>query len=156
MTKKIQPAKLEDGESLITEAMAKKYSKTNTTKKSTKTKATEAKKPAEDNSLITAASKRKTPKTEKDVVGQLDSGAIGVTTQKIQPKKVASSDSKTSAKKKEDKVAIYSERNVSWTEVGKVYRGYNIVTQAQADRWLTRSHCRLATPEEVAKEFGKE
>jgi len=129
------------------------------TKKSTSSKKTKATKPVQkeqENTLITAASQRKTPKTEKDVVGQLDSGAIGVTTQKIQPKKVASSDSKTSAKKKADKVAIYSERNVSWTEVGKVYRGYNIVTQAQADKWLTRSHCRLATPEEVAKEFGKE
>ena len=129
------------------------------TKKSTSSKKTKATKPVQkeqENTLITAASQRKTPKTEKDVVGQLDSGAIGVTTQKIQPKKVASSNSKTSAKKKADKVAIYSERNVSWTEVGKVYRGYNIVTQAQADKWLTRSHCRLATPEEVAKEFGKE
>lgn len=129
------------------------------TKKNTSSKNTKATKPVQkeqENTLITAASKRKTPKTEKDVVGQLDSGAIGVTTQKIQPKKVASSDGKASQKKKEDKIAIYSERNVSWTDVGKVYRGYNIVTQAQADKWLTRSHCRLATPEEVAKEFGKE
>lgn len=157
MTENIEPAKLVDGEPLISEETAKKYNKSNTAKKSksTKTKTTEAKKPTEDNSLITAASKRKTPKTEQDVVGQLSSGAIGVTTKEIKPKKVASSTGKAAAKKKEDKVAIYSERNMSWSEVGKVYRGYNIVTNAQADKWLTRSQCRLATPEEVAKEFGK-
>jgi hypothetical protein len=39
--------------------------------------------------------------------------------------------------------------------VGKVYRGYNIVTKEQADKWLTRDHIRLATPEEVAQEFGR-
>lgn len=53
-----------------------------------------------------------------------------------------------------DKVAVHSTRNVTWNGVGKVYTGYNIVTQEQADKWLTRDHIRLATPQEVAKEFG--
>ena len=51
-------------------------------------------------------------------------------------------------------VAIHSTRNVAWNGVGKVSTGYNIVTKEQADKWLTRNHVRLATPEEVAKEFG--
>ena len=51
-------------------------------------------------------------------------------------------------------VAIHSTRNVNWNGVGKVVTGYNIVTKAQADKWLTRNHVRLATPDEVAKEFG--
>lgn len=161
MTENIEPAKLADGEPVITEEMAQKYKNSNTAKKtkntkSKTTKSTGTEKTEQEDNLITAASKRKTPKTEKEVIGQTANGAIGVETKKIEPKKVASSNGKSSAKKKEDKVAIYSERNVSWTSVGKVYRGYNIVTQAQADKWLTRSHCRLATPEEVAKEFGKE
>lgn len=70
---------------------------------------------------------------------------------------------KTSTKKKSApaeagpvKVAIYSGRNMSWTGVGKVYRGYNIVTEAQAEKWLSLGHIRLATPEEVKAEFGKE
>jgi type IV secretion system protein VirD4 len=54
-----------------------------------------------------------------------------------------------------EKIAIHSTKNVTWQGVGKVYRGYNIVTQEAADQWLTRSHTRLATPEEVAREFGK-
>ena len=51
-------------------------------------------------------------------------------------------------------VAIHSTKSVAWSGVGRVYRGYNIVTKDQADKWLTRNHVRLATPEEVAKEFG--
>lgn len=51
-------------------------------------------------------------------------------------------------------VAIHSTKNVVWEGVGKVEKGYNIVTKAQADKWVTRSHIRLATPEEVAREYG--
>jgi hypothetical protein len=54
-----------------------------------------------------------------------------------------------------DKVAVFSTRNVSWPEIGsKVNRGYNIVKKEAADRWVTKDFIRLATPEEVAKEFG--
>lgn len=56
--------------------------------------------------------------------------------------------------KKSEKVAVHSTRNVTWHEVGKVYIGYNIVTPEAAEKWLTRDHIRLATPQEVAKEFG--
>jgi hypothetical protein len=52
------------------------------------------------------------------------------------------------------KVALYSTKSVRWEEVGSLSRGYNIVTQKQADKWLTRSHVRIATPEEVQKAFG--
>lgn len=61
---------------------------------------------------------------------------------------------------KEDKklsantVAIHSTKNVSWEGVGEVKTGYNIVSKKEADMWLKRNHTRLATPEEVAKEFG--
>ena len=51
-----------------------------------------------------------------------------------------------------DKVAIYSTGNVRWEEAGgAVYKGVNIVTKDQADKWLTRAHVRLATTEEVQK-----
>lgn len=53
-----------------------------------------------------------------------------------------------------DKVAIHSSKSVRWEEVGAISKGYNIVTKAQADKWLTRSHVRIATPEEVKKAFG--
>jgi hypothetical protein len=54
-----------------------------------------------------------------------------------------------------NKVAIYSTRNVRWEEAnGAVYNGVNIVTKEQADKWLTRSHVRIATPEEIEKALG--
>lgn len=53
-----------------------------------------------------------------------------------------------------DKVAIYSERNVTWSGVGKIYRGINIVTKEASEKWTERPYVRIATPDEVAKEYG--
>ena len=89
---------------------------------------------------------------EPQTVGLVTDGAIGVTAAKPEPKKVAPA-KKAGAKK--DKVAIHSTKNVTWSGVGKVYTGYNIVDAEEAEKWLTRNHVRIATPEEVAKEFGK-
>jgi len=85
-----------------------------------------------------------------NAVGQVANGVIGVT--QVERKVEQPS---TIVKKSNKTVAIHSTKNVSWNGVGKVYRGYNIVTPEQAEQWLTRNHIRLATPEEVAKEFGR-
>lgn len=53
-----------------------------------------------------------------------------------------------------DKVALYSTSNVRWPEVGVLYKGCNIVDRVQSEKWLTRSHVRIATPEEVEKALG--
>lgn len=87
---------------------------------------------------------------EVQAVGPVSNGTIGVTSVKPEPKKASSKSSK-----KKETVALYSTKNVTWTGVGKVYRGYNIVDQDAAEKWKTRDHIRVATPEEVAKEFGK-
>ena len=55
----------------------------------------------------------------------------------------------------QEKLAIHSTKNVSWPGVGKIHKGYNIVTKEQADKWLSRNHVRVATPEEVAQEFSQ-
>ena len=78
-------------------------------------------------------------------------GSIGSTAMVIEPKKPVI---KKEKKDKAKTVAVHSTKNVTWPGVGKVYIGYNIVTEAESEQWLTRSHIRLATPEEVAKEFG--
>jgi hypothetical protein len=54
-----------------------------------------------------------------------------------------------------EKVALYSTKNVTWSGVGQVSKGYNIVTRQAAEKWSTRDHIRIATPEEVARDFGK-
>lgn len=53
-----------------------------------------------------------------------------------------------------EKVALYSSKNVYWHGVGRVNKGYNIMTQDKANLWLERDHTRIATPEEVAKEYN--
>jgi hypothetical protein len=87
--------------------------------------------------------------SEKPGLGPVGNGAMGVTTFK-EEKKAAP----VKKEKKEETVAIHSTRNVTWAEIGKVYIGYNIVSKEAAEKWLTRDHTRLATPEEVAQEFG--
>lgn len=59
------------------------------------------------------------------------------------------------AKPKIEKVAIFSTKNVNWPQVGEIVKGYNIVTSDVADKWLTRDHVRIATPEEVAAHFER-
>ena len=81
-------------------------------------------------------------------------GAIGSTSAE-RKKTTKKTSKKAEAEPVDEKVAVFSTRNVTWPGVGKVYRGYNIVSKEAADSWLTRSHIRLATPEEVAEEFGK-
>jgi hypothetical protein len=104
----------------------------------------------EDNSVITAEVAGEPAPVQ--VLGNVN-GAIGATTVVPEPKQPVVKKEKKSAKK--DTVAIHSTKNVTWPGVGKVYVGYNIVEKDESEKWLTRSHIRLATPQEVAKEFGK-
>lgn len=90
------------------------------------------------------------PVEEKPALGYVADGVLGSTTSSQKP--ATKSSSKKDSKK--DTIAVHSTRNVTWNGVGKVYIGYNIVTKEAADKWVTRNHIRLATPEEVAKEFG--
>jgi hypothetical protein len=86
-------------------------------------------------------------------VGSVANGAIGATTAKREPR--TESASKAAKVAKDDKtVAIRSTKNVSWAGVGKVSTGINIVSQKEADQWLTRDHITLVTPEQVKSEFG--
>lgn len=106
----------------------------------------------EAKNVITSGSQR-SGKLKEEVAGivSITNGVIGTGSVKPKPKANANVNPKPVV----EKVAVYSTRNVTWSGVGKVYTGYNIVTQEAADQWLTRSHVRMATPAEVAQEFGK-
>ena len=54
-----------------------------------------------------------------------------------------------------EKVALYSERNLHWSSVGALEKGYNIVTKEASVKWLTHKAVREASPKEVAKHYGK-
>lgn len=110
----------------------------------------ETAKPVEAKAEETAITLPKEPKTGNGMA-TVPGGAIGSTkVTNPEPKAKVEKPKKT----KEETIAIHSTRNVTWQGVGKVYIGYNIVTKEQADKWLTRNHTRLATPEEIAQEFG--
>lgn len=54
----------------------------------------------------------------------------------------------------DDKVAVFSTKNILINNVGKINKGYNIVSQAKADLLEKYDFARIATPEEVAREYG--
>jgi hypothetical protein len=104
---------------------------------------------AEAAGVITAPNKPgKGGKTKSSFGGVANNNVIGSAG--------ASKPAKPAAKAgpKKATVAIYSDRNVSWSGVGTISKGYNIVEKDQAEKWLTRKHVREATPEEVASEYG--
>lgn len=106
--------------------------------------------PAEevDNNVI--SSPKRTRPSRQPSATSVEDNVIASSARAEKPSKAAKNDSEA----KEEKVALYSAKNATWNGVGKVYRGYNIVSKAAAESWLTRPHIRLATPEEVAKEFN--
>lgn len=83
----------------------------------------------------------------------LEGGAIGSKAADVDAKKAANQKGEGKSVVA-DKIALFSTRNVNWPTVGKVVKGYNIVSAEAAEKWLTRSHIREATPEEIAKEYG--
>jgi len=104
---------------------------------------------ADDNNVIAS------PGTKKPG-GKKKSSTTSIKDNVLSSSKVEKVNSQeTPPKRKPEQVAIYSTKNVYWHEVGEVKKGYNIVRRDRAEKWLTRSHVREATPEEVAKGFGK-
>jgi hypothetical protein len=57
--------------------------------------------------------------------------------------------------KPKEKFALYSNRNIHWNGVGTLEKGYNIVTKEASVKWLTHKSVREATPQEIAKHYGK-
>lgn len=153
------PAKLQDGESVIPESLVDKYEEA---VKELKDKAESLK------DLDIKISKPKAiPKTDKDnvinspetakkggkktpAIAPVNNGIIGSSrVEKINKEK------KSVVKNEVEKVALHSTKNTHWDGVGSLSKGYNIVRKDRAERWLTRDHVRLATPEEVAKGYSR-
>ena len=87
-----------------------------------KFKISAAEEPADNNSITTQDLARGSGTAQ--AVGSVANGVIGVTQVENKPKEAVAAVKQESKKT----VAIHSTKNVSWSGVGKVYRGYNIVT----------------------------
>jgi hypothetical protein len=102
--------------------------------------------------VITGPAKKKTSKSsniQKDTENVLGSKAADralakiIVEEKEEPKKVS------------EKIALWSNKNIRWSDVGELKKGYNIVTEGASEKWLSRDGIRKATPEEIATYFGK-
>ena len=61
----------------------------------------------------------------------------------------------TPPKRVDDKdVPLHSNRNIFWNGVGDLRRGYNVVSKEHAELWLTKQGIRVATIEEMIKEYN--
>lgn len=106
--------------------------------------------PAPTQEVVNAPAPESKPEKVQHL-GAVSNGVMGTTSvEKPEPRSFERAKPESSV----EKVAIHSTKNVNWEGVGKIYKGYNIVAKDVADQWLTRSHVRLATPDEVKKAFG--
>lgn len=82
----------------------------------------------------------------EQALGSVADGVIGVTTT-AKPEKPS--------KQPYNKVCVYSQKNIHVPGLGKLLRGYQMLDKNIADQWLDKPYARIATPEEVAREFRK-
>lgn len=82
-------------------------------------------------------------------LGTTDNGAIGS----------MSANKKTATKKKvarnDNKAYLMSERALFINGVGRLWKGFNVVPKKYEDKWLSHSGVRMATTEEIDKEYGR-
>jgi|AntAceMinimDraft_13_1070369.scaffolds.fasta_scaffold06186_4 hypothetical protein len=106
---------------------------------------------SENKSVISSEITSPKAKAVKSPIKVDDMGIITTATADNFKDKIFSSKPKIEEVKK---VAIYSEKNMNWNSIGRISKGYNIVTKEAADMWLTRKGIREAEPEEVATHYG--
>lgn len=54
-----------------------------------------------------------------------------------------------------DKVAVFAENGLYDSSLGRLQKGYNIVTSENAEAWIKMTNkVRTATPQEVASAYG--
>jgi preprotein translocase subunit SecD len=103
---------------------------------------------AEENTVITVPKKKSKSKASAEaVINDTIGSSISEEPKKEELKKVE--------KPKQEKIAVFSTRNVYWEGIGEIQRGYNFITPEQAESWLKRTHVRIASPEEIKEVFDK-
>jgi hypothetical protein len=90
-------------------------------------------------------------KTKSQEESKIPTNVIDVTYKKEQPVEIIET---KKIKKNKNDVAVYSTRNLSWTGVGVLELGYNIVSKEASEKWITHKAVRIATPDEVARHYG--
>ena len=102
------------------------------------------------NEVITAPKPARAPR--KSNVKTDDNNTIGSNAADVALESVENNEPED---KSEEKVAVWSRKNMRWAGVGSLTSGYNIVTKEAAEKWYTLNGVREATPEEIATFYGK-
>jgi hypothetical protein len=105
----------------------------------------------DDQKIITGAKKTKSPRTSNMQSKEDNTLGSKAADSALNRKK----DTTSSKPEVDEKVALWSDKNIRWSEVGTLNKGYNIVTKEAADKWLDKAGIREATAEEVATYYGK-
>jgi len=92
------------------------------------------------------------PKKNTPTLGFNEDGVMGSTTTNAEKAKVEKEE--VVVESANNKVAIFSSRNLYADGPGKVNIGYNIVSKRHVEFWLKHKGIRLATPDEVAEAFA--
>ena len=106
-----------------------------------------------DNTVITGPKRQRAPR--KSNMHTKGDGSIGSHAADAALINAPSAVAKVQKKEDPEKVALWSAKNIRWSIVGELSKGYNIVTKEAAEKWLTQRGIRLATPEEVATYYSK-
>jgi hypothetical protein len=115
--------------------------------------ATEDNKEEVTQKVISGPEKKKTTRTSN--VHAKDNGAIGSHAADRALARKIDTTVKQEKKDESEKIAVWSDKNIRWSDVGNLVKGYNIVNKEAAAKWLARQGIREATPEEVATHYGK-
>ena len=107
----------------------------------------------ETQKVISGPKKTKAPRSSN--VHAKDNGAIASHAADRALNKKVDTEAKKEKNDESEKIAVWSDKNIRWSDVGTLVKGYNIVTKEAADKWLAKQGIREVTPEEVAAHYGK-
>lgn len=103
--------------------------------------------------VVTAPKRPRAPR--KSNMHTKNDGSIGSHAADAALANAPSATAKRENKEDPEKIALWSEKNIRWSVVGELSKGYNIVTKEAAEKWLTQRGIRRATPQEVATYYSK-
>jgi hypothetical protein len=92
------------------------------------------------------------PEDEAPAIVPVVDGVIG--TGKVRKKKSEPKPKAEPVKEAVTTVALFASRNLVWQGLGKLVKGYNIVSVDAADKWLTLDSVRSVDPSEVQAKLG--
>jgi hypothetical protein len=110
----------------------------------------EKQEPVKEQTIIRSVDAEPTEKRVPVSASKSDDNGVVVSRRAERPVKKT-----TETPKKPKQVALHSIKNLRWSGIGTLSKGYNVVTEEDAEKWTKLKAVREATPDEVATYYGK-